>query len=323
MAVRNDRRRTPRPLLPFLPLLPLLFLAAAALMPSPSRAEDHPNGDLDTLWESLWHQSGVPTRVVRWEGEIRLRLWGVNAAAHRETVMQALRTVTQEAGVRLVDVTGQPGQAANLNVEVTLDTALEDKQPCATTLEFRHESRIDSATVRMRNRDVWRCAHHEAMHVMGVRGHPAGPTVLSYFPVKVDALMPLDQVMLRAWYSPRMRGGMSPFEALQVLADEWVATQADRADASQTRDRFFATTLAQMHAYASGRGDIPAIVKRSGKATEEGIRAGRGEMSYFLGVAYLEGALVPASDRAQARHWLEQAASAGNRSAQARLAGFR
>ncbi len=298
------------------------LLMAAALAPGLSRA-DAPAGDgLDTLWESLWHQSGVPTRVVRWEGEIRMRLSGVNAAAHRETVMRALRAVTQESGVRLVDVSGQPGQAANLRVEITPDTAMEDNQPCATTLEFRQEARIDSAVVRMRGKDVWRCAHHEAMHVMGVRGHPAGPTVLSYFPVKVDALLPLDRVMLRAWYSPRMRGGMSPLEALQVLADEWVATQADRAAAVQARDRFFAATISQMHAYASGQGDVPAIVKRSGKATQEGVREGRGEMSYFLGLAYLEGAAVPASDRTQARHWLQQAASAGNRRAQAQLGSF-
>ena len=300
------------------------LLLAAACLPGVTRADDQTGESaLDTLWESLWHQSGVPTRVVRWEGEIRMRLSGVNAGAHRETVLQALQAVTQDTGVRLVDVTGQPGAQANLSVEITHDTAMQDNQPCATTLEFRHESRIDAAVVRMRGRDVWRCAHHEAMHVMGVRGHPAGATVLSYFPVKVDALLPLDRVMLRAWYSPRMRGGMSPFEALQVMADEWVATQADRAAAGQVRDRFFASTLAQMHAYASGRGDIPAIVRRSGKTTEEGVRAGRGEMSYFLGVAYLEGAVVPASDRVQARLWLEQAASAGNRRAQARLAGFR
>ncbi len=300
------------------------LLLAAACLPGLSRADDHAGESaLDILWESLWHQSGVPTRVVRWEGEIRMRLSGVNAGAHRETVLQALRAVTQDTGVRLVDVTGQPGVAANLSVEITPDTAMEDNQPCATTLDFRHESRIDNAVVRMRGRDVWRCAHHEAMHVMGVRGHPAGATVLSYFPVKVDALLPLDKVMLRAWYSPRMRGGMSPFEALQVLADEWVATQADRAAAVQARDRFFAATVSQMHAYASGHGDIPAIVRRSGKATEEGVQVGRSEMSYFLGVAYLEGAALPASDRAQAQRWLEQAASAGNRSAQAHLGRFR
>ncbi|MEY4711686.1 MAG: hypothetical protein RIS88_1136 [Pseudomonadota bacterium] len=316
MALHDDRRRNYRTLFSGL-------LLAAACLPGLARADASGDTGLETLWESLWHQSGVPTRVVRWESGIRLRLSGVNAGAHRDTVMQALQAVTREAGVPLVDVTGQPGQPANLSVEITPDSAMEDNQPCATTLEFRHESRIDSAVVRMRGRDTWRCAHHEAMHVMGLRGHPAGQTVLSYFPVKVDALLPLDKVMLRAWYSPRMRGGMSPFEALQVMADEWVATQADRAAAVLARDRFFAVTIAQMHAFASGRGDVPAIVKRSGKATEEGVRAGRGEMSYFLGVAYLEGAAVPASDRALARHWLEQAASAGNRPAQARLAGFR
>jgi Protein of unknown function (DUF2927) len=299
------------------------LLLAAAFAPGLARADTPTDEGLDTLWESLWHQSGVPTRVVRWEGEVRMRLTGVGAAAHRETVWRALRAVTQEAGVRLVDVSGQPGQAANLSVEITPDTAMEDSQPCATTLEFRQEARIDSAVVRMRGRDVWRCAHHEAMHVMGVRGHPGGRTVLSYFPVQVDALLPLDRVLLRGWYSQRMRGGMSPFEALQVLADEWVATQADRAAAIQARDRFFAATIEQMHAYARGQGDVPAIVKRSGKATPEGVREGRGEMSYFLGLAYLEGAAVPASDRSQARHWLEQAAGAGNRRAQAQLGSFR
>lgn len=276
MALDAQRRPTVRIL--------LCGLLLAAACPPGLASADHRAGEsaLDTLWESLWHQSGVPTRVVRWEGEIRMRLSGVNAGAHRETVLQALRAVTQEAGVRLVDVTGQAGALANLQVEITPDTAMEDRQPCATTLEFRHESRIDAAVVRMRGRDVWRCAHHEAMHVMGVRGHPAGATVLSYFPLQVNALLPLDRVMLRAWYSSRMRGGMSPLEALQVLADEWVATQTDRAAALQARDRFFAATVAQMHAYASGRGDIPAIVRRSGKATEEGIRAGRQEMSGFL-----------------------------------------
>jgi hypothetical protein len=299
------------------------WLLIAALVPGQACASDEPDPSLATLWESLWHQSGIPTRVVRWEGGIRVRLTGLHVPAHRDIVMQALRAVTREANVPLADVTGQPAQAANLSVEITADTALDDHQPCATTLAFRQEARIDSAVVRMRGRDAWRCAHHEAMHVMGLRGHPAGRTVLSYFPIRVDGLLPLDQVMLRAWYSPRMQGGMSPFEALQVMADEWVATQPDRVAALRARDRFFALTIEQMHAYASGHGDVPAIIRRSGKATAEGIREGRGEMSYFLGLAYLEGAAVPASDRAQALRWLEQAASAGNRRAQVRLGSFR
>lgn len=296
---------------------------AALLAPCAAMANEMEQG-IATLWEVLWHQSGTPTRVVRWENEIRVRISGVDLAQHREHTLQALRTVTAEAGVKLVDVSAQPDAAkvANLNVEIVRDTELEDNQPCATFLDFRSETRIDSATIQMRSRDAWRCAYHEAMHMMGVRGHPAGKTVLSYFPWKVDGLLPLDRVMLRAWYSPRMVAGMTPFEALPVLADELVNTMPDRVAAAVVRDQFYATTIEQMHAYANGKGDVPAVVKRSGKATEEGVRHGRTEMSFFLGVAYQEGATV-APDPNQAVRWFERAANAGNRRAQARLGAFR
>ncbi len=299
------------------------LLLLAGLMPSAAMADEFDQG-LATLWEVLWHQSGTPTRIVRWENDIRVRISGVNAAAHREHTLLALRTVAGEAGVKLIDVSSQADaeQIANLNVEITPDTALEDNQPCVTYLDFKHETKIDSATVQMRGKDAWRCAYHEAMHVMGVRGHPAGQTVLSYFPWKIDGLMHLDKVMLRAWYSPRMAGGMTPFEALPVLADELVATQPNKALAQQARDGFYASTLQQMHAYANGQGDVPTVVKRSGKATSEGIRFGRGEMSYFLGIAYLEGTTAP-RDASQAVRWLERAATMGNRGAQAKLGAFK
>jgi TPR repeat protein len=153
---------------------------------------------------------------------------------------------------------------------------------------------------------------------MGVRGHPEGHTVLSYFPTKVDGLLPLDKAMLRAWYSPKVRGGMTPFEVLPVLADELSATIADKAKAAQSRERFFANTVAQMQAFAEGSGDVPMIVKRCGKATAEGIRYGRMQMSYFLGVAYEKGATVP-QDAAQSVRWLEKAVAMGSRTAQLRL----
>lgn len=300
-----------------------LFLAAL-LAPCAALAADETEQGLATVWEALWHQSGTPTRIVRWDGEIRMRMTGIDLAKNRDYIMQALRTVTDEAGVKLVDVSDQPNaeQVANFKLEVVADTALEDNQPCVTYLDFRTEDRIDTATMQMRSKDVWRCAYHESMHLMGVRGHPGGKTVLSYFPTKVDGLLPLDRAMLHAWYSPRMKGGMTPFEALPVLADEVVNMAQDKAAAIQTRDRFFATTVDQMQAYAAGRGDIPAIVKRSGKSTDDGIRRGRSEMSYFLGVAYFEGAMVPA-DQKQALNWFERAASAGNRRAQSYLAGPR
>ncbi len=298
-------------------------LCLGLLLPSVALADEFQQG-LQTLWEVLWHQSGTPTRIVRWENDLRVRFTGVNVAAHREHTLQALKAVTSEAGVKLTDVTDLPQaeQQANVNVEIVADTALEDNQPCVTFLDFKTETKIDSATVQMRGRDAWRCAYHESMHVMGVRGHPAGQTVLSYFPWKIDGLLPLDKVMLHAWYSPHMAGGMTPFEALPVLAEELIATVPNKDEATQERDQFFTETVQKMLNYANGKGDIPAVVKRSGKSTPEGIRYGRGEMSYFLGIAYLEGVTVQ-RDATQAVHWLEQAATMGNRRAQVKLGSFR
>jgi hypothetical protein len=299
-------------------------LLACLLLPISAMADELDQG-LQTLWEVLWHQSGTPTRIVRWENDLRVRFTGVNVAQHREHMLEALRTVTGEAHLKLADVTGTVDeQTANVIVEILPDTALEDNQPCVTFIDFKTETKIDSATVQMRDHDAWRCAYHESMHVMGVRGHPAGQTVLSYFPWKIDGLLPLDRVMLRAWYNPRMQGGMTPFESLPILADELVASVpvAQRAAAMKTRDAFYTNTIREMNAYANGTGDVPAIVKRSGKSTPEGIRYGRAEMSYFLGIAYLEGATVQ-RDATQAVRWLERASAMGNRGAQAKLGAFK
>nr|WP_227494569.1 SEL1-like repeat protein [Ramlibacter pallidus] len=45
-------------------------------------------------------------------------------------------------------------------------------------------------------------------------------------------------------------------------------------------------------------------------------------MSFFLGVAYLEGTCVP-RDPARAAHWLQRAVALGSRPAQARLGAAR
>lgn len=295
------------------------LLAAAVISPVLAQVDEFDQG-MGTLWEVLWHQSGTPTRLVRWEQEMKVRVYGVNLATHKQHTLQALRDVAAEAGVKITDVSDRPDAAsvANVSVEIVPDTMLEENQPCVTYLNFQTETRVDSAAMQMRNRDAWRCAYHEAMHVMGVRGHPGGKTVLSYFPTKVDGLLPLDRVMLRAWYSPRMRGGMTPFEVLPVLADELVASMPDKDKAMASRDRFFRNTVDQMQAFADGNGDVPTIVKRSGKSTSEGVRFGRMEMSYFLGVAYLEGVSVP-QDSNQAVRWLQRAANLGSRTAAARL----
>jgi hypothetical protein len=300
------------------------LLSAAVLVPCLIQAGESDAFDkgMNTMWEVLWHQAGTPTRLVRWEEDLKVRVHGVNAGKHRQQTLQALRDVAAETGVKVIDVSdaADAAQQANVSIEIVPDTKLSEEQPCETRLQFQAETKIDSVTMQMRDAEVWRCAYHEAMHVMGVRGHPEGDTVLSYFAKDVEKLQPLDKAMLRAWYSPRARGGMTPFELMPVLADELVRILPNKEQAQLARQRFFDTTIADMRAFADGRGDVPMIVKRCGKATDAGIRFGRMEVSYFLGVAYQEGAMV-SRDPAQAAQWLQRAATLGSRSAQARLVG--
>ena len=295
------------------------LMAAAVLSPCLAQADEFDEG-MNTMWEVLWHQSGTPTRLVRWEQDIKVRFSGVNLAAHKPHALQALRDVAAEGGVKVVDVSDRPdaAQLANVSIEITPDATLSDNQPCETRLDFRTEDKLQSVTTQMRESDEWRCAYHESMHIMGVRGHPAGHTVLSYFATQVEGLTPLDKAMLRAWYSPRARGGMTPFEVLPILGDQLVAIMPDKEQAKKARDRFLARTVEQMQAFADGHGDIPTIIKQSGKASAAGIRFGRMEMSYFLGIAYQQGATVP-QDATQAVRWLQRAADMGSRTALARL----
>jgi hypothetical protein len=306
----------------FKPGVVALF-AAAALSPCLAQADTFQH-DMDTLWEVLWHQSGTATRLVRWEQDIKVRVYGVNVAAHKPLSLQALRDVAKEAGVKMIDVSDQPdaAQQANVSIEIVPNSQLSENQPCETRLNFRSETTIDSVTMQMRDSDAWRCSYHESMHVMGVRGHPEGDTVLSYFTSHVQSLLPLDKAMLHAWYSPRTRAGMTPFEFLPILADELVAISPNRMLAKRERDQYLEHTVGDMQAFAEGRGDIPMIVKACGKATADGIRYGRMEMSYFLGVAYQQGTSV-AKDAGQAGLWLERAASMGSRSAQTLLGAGR
>ncbi len=298
-------------------MLKSAFLALAALAGfTPAMAQTSPfEKGLNTMWEVLWHQSGTATRLVRWEQDIKVRAFGGGAQARQDSV-QTLREVAAVGGVKVIDVSSSPDAArmANVSIEIVPDAALSEDQPCETRLNFRTEAALDSVALQMRASDVKRCIYHESMHVMGVRGHPEGSTVLSYFEHHDGGLTGLDKVMLRAWYSPRAKGGMTPFEVMPILADELVAAMPDKARARAERDRFLARIVGEMQAFAEGEGDVPAIVKRSGKSSDLGIRFGRMEMSFFLGVAYQQGVGV-AQDVAQASRWLRRAASLGSRSA--------
>src|SRR6478736_9601636 len=86
------------------------LLAAAAFSPAMAGPDDFEQG-VGTMWEVLWHQSGTPTRLVRWEQDIKVRVHGVNLGTHKAHTLQAIRDVGTEAGVRVVDVSDRPDAA--------------------------------------------------------------------------------------------------------------------------------------------------------------------------------------------------------------------
>lgn len=267
----------------------------------------------DTVWESLWHQGGVPISVVRWGVEIRVNIHGRNESMYRGRVMAALQKVTGLAGVRLVDVSQAPNAVAiaNLDVQIVDNRNLQDNQACYVQFLRISLGRIEKMELKMRDNAVYYCVLHESMHAIGISGHPTGDTVLSYFYQRSDALTDMDELMVRTWYGPEMRTLMTPFQAVVVLTDAVVkAYGQDTQKARDAQQRFLADTLGKMEAFAGEQGEVPAILKRSGTASGEAIARGRVLMRYYLGQAYEHGEIATADLPAGTR-WMARSAADG------------
>lgn len=299
-----------------------LLLAPLLLLGFGLAHADKLDDDLQSVWESLWDQRGTPQQILRWGRQVRYRIFGVDAARHREHIIRALDAAGQATRVRMINVSDAPDaeKIATLDVEIADDNdhELQDNQPCFTRSLKRTHWAFDKVQVKMQSRYTWNCTFHEIMHAMGIPGHPSGKTVLSYFPYRRDTLMDLDKLMLAAWYSPAMPGGATPFEALVVLS-EAVALQPDLdLPASETQSRakaFTLATLKEMESFASGTGEIPTIVKRSGKASSAHMDNARREIGLLIGRAYLNGTIV-AKDASTAAQWFKRTAELGHPPAQ-------
>jgi hypothetical protein len=292
----------------------LILLAFAAAQALPAARADDLSDRFATVWESLWTQEGSPTWVIRWAGEVRVRFTGAGVARFRDHAFGALQEATSASGLALRDVStdADAADAANLEYQLVEAFELDEKMPCITNHRRWRNWQLEKVLIRVRARESWRCTHHEVMHAMGIRGHPSGKTVLSYFPYRPDELMDMDVLMLKAWYSPRMRAGATPFEALQILTDTVVETvpEGGRDSARAAQAGFLRARLQEMERYARGEGEVPTIVFRSGRGTANAMAAGRDLMAYFVGVAHQRG-IGTAKDAQQGQQWVERAAEKG------------
>lgn len=299
-------------------------LAVLILLASVGTAQaDQLGNDLQTVWEALWDQRGMPRPISRWKSDaspIRYRIAGVDAASHQQTIVRALEATAASTGLKFTDVSNapEPDTQSQLDFDVVEEITSDPAFGC-----YVKPVRFDGwyyakVAVVLKSSELWRCVHHEMMHAMGIPGHPSGNTVLSYFSYRQDQLAPLDRVMLQAWYAPEMMAGASPFKALPVLA-QYVAKHAaagrDAAETDARVNQFLAVTAASMENFANGLGGVPSIVRRSGFASENHIAEARKQIMTMLGVAYTLGDTVP-KNGVQAMQWFTRAADAGHDTAQ-------
>ncbi len=292
----------------------LAFAACLALLQSTAHAEDVA-GTLTVAWESFWHQSGFPQAVHKWSGPVRVRFSGASVARHKEFAMRQLKEVADVSGLPISEVAADDA-TANLEVEfVGGPDPLPVNQPCVTNRSWRNFI-IQRAKVRANEQSVWRCMLHESMHAMGIPGHPMGGTILSYFGPR-DRLTEIDRLLLKTIYSKDVEPGMSPFAVMSLLAGRLVdaSGEAGKSDARQAATSFLLRTVREMEAFGNGTGEPPAVVFRSGKATDAGLARGRTDIQFFLGMAYLHGHIVE-PDKGKALEWIGKAAAASHVGAQ-------
>lgn len=210
----------------------VVLLGFCLLVSNASWAKDYQD-EFDTLWESLWSQGGSPQEIVRWpNGPVKYRYFGTNLNLHRAHMQKALAAASDFSGVKFEDVSDLPDaeKVAQFHIEVVANNGdVTEGMPCYVRTNSIRNWEFQSVALRMRDDAAYRCNFHEMMHAMGVRGHPSGKTVLSYFRPRNDIFLSLDQTMLRTWYSPQMRAGMTPFEAISVLTESFIQESPDDA----------------------------------------------------------------------------------------------
>lgn len=275
---------------------------------------DKLDDNLQTVWESLWDERGTPRNLLRWDKPLTYTITGHEVDRHREHIQKAMRDAAQATQLQITVIVtpAEIGGGALLTFEIVKNDGLPETMPCTTYPQWTNWA-LTKVVVKMQSKGAWRCTFHEVMHAMGILGHPSGKTVLSYFAFQRDEFLPLDQLLLKAWYDPHLKKGSTPLEALVSLSDA-VAKQADLgvpAEVASERARLFnLAAVEQVKALAMGTGEVPTIVKRSGRASTQFMGAARPLTAYFVAQAYLRGTIV-ARDAAAASGWFKLSAQNG------------
>jgi len=252
------------------------FLCAALLAFAPARA-DEITETLNTVWEVFWQQQGYLQSVSKWGEPIRVGVSGAGYQRHRPFVLAQLGRVARGAGLELAEA--QPdGPPANFEVEIVADdlTRVGFYFACRT-LRTPRAGAIQRVKITAEERALQRCMLHEAMHALGMPGHPRGGSILSYYR-NSDELTATDELLLKLWYSDEVKPGMYALPALAVFARALVQSVPEgeaRREAERTAAQFQRRARAQLESIAAGKGEPPRILFQSSTLTPAGLARGR------------------------------------------------
>jgi hypothetical protein len=233
---------------------------------------------LNTVWEVFWQQQGYLQSVSKWREPIRVSVSGTGSRRHRPFVLAQLGRVARSAGIELAEA--QPdGPPANFEVEIVADdlTRVGFYFACRTLRTPRIGAAIQRVKITTEERALHRCMLHEAMHAVGMPGHPRGGSILSYYRGS-DELTSTDEFLLKVWYSDEVKPGMYALPALAVFAQALVRSVpvgAARLEAERAAAQFQRQALAQLESIAAGKGEPPRILFQSSTLTPAGLARGR------------------------------------------------
>ena len=275
-----------------------LLLLAALLVSTPAGAADVTE-TLNIVWEVFWQQQGYVQAVSKWRDPIRVSVSGAGAQRHRPFVLAQLGRAARSAGIELAEA--EPGgPSANFEVEIVADdlTRVGLYFACRT-LRTPSVGVIRRVKITAEERALRGCLLHEAMHALGMPGHPRGGSILSYYRGSSE-LTAADEFMLKGWYSDDIKPGMSPLAALAVFARRLVEAvpEAERLEAERTAAQFQRQALAQLESIAAGKGEPPRILFQSSTLTPAGVARGRLEAQRALAAAKADAASAEKSPNA-------------------------
>jgi TPR repeat protein len=255
------------------------------------------NKAFNIIWESRWQQNGVLLPAARWPSDSKSIKFSINKAAsssNANRAREALKIITQVLAWQAIEVEeGHP----DTQIEFTIRQYQVDELRqfvCHARPSFK-DGYYTKMQVMLSEQYAYQCVLHELMHAFGFPGHPQGETVLSYFEGNRSRLKPMDEFLLQAWYSDRIKVNTLPFTTIHELTQIWiektVATDLQE-QAWKAQQNWYRDMLKRMEDFALNNGEPPTILYRSGLISADGIRFGRANIQGMLGVANLFGLTV-------------------------------